>query len=438
MSFIAKYIDGVRALQFFQLFRFLTLLSVGVVLSKTNIGISQIGTYETFLLISGAICFFWLGGMLQAFLVDERNKSNSKQKSLAFFNVSLIISILGIVAAGIVWLLQSEIALLVGFAGGRIPYLRILMLFIIVSSPANLVEYIYLLKNKPYRIIVYGVTACTAQLLLTILPVIFTDDLGYGLYGLVFANVLKCIWLAVLVFKYSEIKISFKYLKNFLSLSVPLIVSVLLVKGIQYVDFFLVSYKFDEATFAQFRYGAKEFPFILLALTALAEAMTPLFAQNANIDKTLEKTKTENKRLMHILFPCAMICVIVSKYVYPFVFNQDFAMSAIIFNVYCFASVFRFMIPNSILIGKKQTQQILAASGINLTINILLGILLMNLLGMFGIAIAYAVGNFVEKIILVSVVKTQFGISLNRYLDVKTFVYYSILLLLCVIVGSIS
>ncbi len=433
MSVLTKYINSVRALQFLQLFRFVVLLMVGIVLSKTNIGIGQIGTYETFLLISGAVCFFWIGGMLQAML--SQKKESVEAKSPVYFNIFLIISILGVVAATCVFLLQGEIARFVGFSGGHIPYLKLLVAYIVLSCPVNLVEYIYLIEDKPKAMLAYALIMFPLQLLATILPIVFTDDLGYGIYGLVLANFLKFIWLCVVVLKYSAIRVSFGFAKDFIKLSAPLILSVLLVKGIQYADSFLVSYKYDESSYAQFRYGAKEFPLILLALTAFAEAMTSRFANDSDLEGSLLYVRTENKRLMNFLVPIAIVSIAVSKFFYPLLFNEDFEECAIVFNIFCLTSMFRFIIPNSILVGKRHNNPILLASLVNLIVNVVLGLLLMNLMGILGVAIAFLFGTLIEKLILVAVVRKLYGIRLGDYLDIRTFLFYMVLMLVCVVVS---
>ena len=308
MSVIAKYLTSVRALQFLQLFRFVALLLIGIVLSKTSIGISQIGTYETFLLISGASCFFWTGGMLQTMLSQKREQKS--EKSEAYFNILLIFTSLAVITALGVLLLQSQIASFVGFSGGRIPYLKILLAYIVLSCPANLVEYIYLIENRPCRMAIYGAIVFTLQILAVSLPVIYTNDLGYGLYGLLFVTAIKFAWLSIIVLRYSRLKISGKYIGLFLKLSAPFVLSVLIVKGIQYIDGFLVSYKFDEGTYAQFRYGAKEFPLILLPAVALSEAISSRIANNNNTSEILENIRSESKHMMHICIPVAMIAII--------------------------------------------------------------------------------------------------------------------------------
>lgn len=435
MSLLAKYLTSVRALQFLQLFRFVALLLIGIVLSKTGIGISQIGTYETFLLISGASCFFWTGGMLQTML--SLKQENSTRKSEAYFNIFLIFMVLAVITALGVFLLQSQIACFVGFSGGRIPYLKILLAYIVLSCPANLVEYIYLIENRPCRIAVYGAIVFTLQILAVTIPVIYTDDLGYGLYGLLLVTAIKFAWLVIAVLRFSRLKISGKYIGIFLRLSAPFVLSVLIVKGIQYVDSLLVAYKFDEGTYAMFRYGAKEFPLILLPAVALSEAFSARIANSRDIGEVVENLRRENKHIMHICIPVAMVAIITSKFLYPLVFNEDFYESAFIFNIYCFAAIFRFIVPESILVGKRQSRPILAAASINILVNIVLGLVLMNFIGIAGIAIAFLVGNIVEKVVLVSVVKSLYGIRPSQYLDTKIFMYYTILLAICLAVSIV-
>jgi len=174
-----------------------------------------------------------------------------------------------------------------------------------------------------------------------------------------------------------------------------------------------------------------------LPVTALSEAISSRIANNESKTDALESIKRENKRIMHICIPIAMVAIITSKYLYPLIFNDDFYESALIFNIYCFAAMFRFILPESILIGHRQSRPILAAAAINLLVNIVLGFILVNLIGIVGVAIAFLVGNIIEKIALVSVVKSLYGIRPKEYLDTRIFVYYTALMAVCIAVSMI-
>ena len=79
--------------------------------------------------------------------------------------------------------------------------------------------------------------------------------------------------------------------------------------------------------------------------------------------------------------------------------------------------------------GKRQSRPILAAATVNILVNVVLGLVLMNFIGIIGVAVAFLLGNLTEKLILVSVVKSIYGIRLKEYMDTRIFVYYLLLIM---------
>ncbi|HNQ67057.1 MAG TPA: polysaccharide biosynthesis C-terminal domain-containing protein [Bacteroidales bacterium] len=429
---LKKYITNVSALQFFQIVRFGVLLLISIVLTKTKLRVGEIGVYETFLLIAGSVSFFWIGGMLQSLLAVFKNSKTfgTSEKNPILFNIFLLFTLISFLSAVLVLVSQPFISSLFSFHGNKIPYMRILFMYIVVSGPVNLVEYFYLLKNKPKLLIIYGIITFTLQLLCVTLPIIFTFDLAYGLYGFVFINGLRYLWLIVLVYRYSEIKISTTFLKEFLRLSSPLVLSILLSGSAQYFDGFLVSYKYDEATLAIFRYGARELPFIILLLDAFGNALTPRFSDPNNRKIALSELKTGTAKLMHILFPVAILIVLTSKYIYPIIFNQYFESSAVIFNIYVLIIITRFLFTRIILIGIKETKLILKSSLIEIVINISLSLILIQFWGIFGVAIATVISYLIEKLYLVICLKSKHNIKPSEYINLKYFSLYSLVLII--------
>jgi len=428
---LRKHITNVRALQFFQIVRFGILLLISIVFTKSKLGIGEIGVYETFLLIAGSVSFFWIGAMLQSLLAVFRNSESygTKEKNPILFNIFLLFTLLSLLSALLVYFSQGFISSLFSISGNQIPYMKILFMYIVVSGPVNLVEYLYLLKNKPLHLIVYGLITFTLQLLCVTLPVVLGYDLGYGLYGLVFINSLRFLWLAVLVLKYSEIKISFTFIREFLRLSFPLILSLLLSGSAQYIDGFLVSYKFDEATLAVFRYGARELPFFVLLLDAFGNAVTPMFANPDNRQNALGELKRGTARLMHWMFPAAIVIVFASKFLFPIVFNSYFEESAIIFNIYVLIMITRFLFTRIILIGMKDTKPIFFSSLIEIIINVALSIILIIAWGIPGVAVATVISYVIEKLYLVIHLRKRHSILPKDYLNIRVFSLYSVALI---------
>lgn len=419
------------------MFRFGVLFLISIIFTKTSLGIGEIGVYETFLLIAGSVSFFWIGGMLQSLLgIFDNNKSFGKEeKSPLIFNTVLIFTILSILSAILVFVAQPVIADLFSIKGNKIPYMKILFMYIIVSGPVNLVEYIYLLKNKSTEIIVYGVSTFTIQLVAVTAPILLGYDLGYGLYGLVFINAIRFCWLLILVLKYSKIKFSKEYLREYFQLSMPLVLSILLSGSAQYIDGFIISYRFDEATFAIFRYGARELPFIVLLISAFGNAMTPKFSDPENRKQAKLELKQGTKRLMHYLFPASIIFILTSKYLYPILFNPQFVDSAIIFNIYILIVVTRFVLARIILIGTKHTKPIFYSSLIEIIMNISLSLIFINLWGIAGVAYATVVSYIFEKYFLVVILKVKYKVNLKDYLDIKVYLIYSVLLFISFVVN---
>lgn len=434
---LKKYITNVRALQFFQIFRFGVLLLISIIFTKSDLGIGQIGVYETFLLIAGAVSFFWIGGMLQSLLsLSENNKSFGTEKnSPVFFNTFILFTFFSALAAIIVYVMQPVFADMFSLNGHQIPYMKILFMYIIVSGPVNLIEYIYLLRNKSLNILLYGILTFGAQLFCVTVPILLGYDLGYGLYGLVLINIIRFIWLVIIVFKYSRIQFSFEYIKEYLILSTPLVLSILISGSAQYIDSFIISYKYDEATFAVFRYGARELPFIVLLISAFGNAMTPRFSNPSNINSASTELRNGTKRLMHFLFPTSILFILTSKYLYPIVFNPEFGESAIIFNIYILIVVTRFVFARIILIGLKKTKTIFYSSIIEIVLNVALSLLFIQYWGIAGVAYATVVSYIIEKLYLVIVLSKKYKIDLKQYLDIKVYLIYSTILILAFILS---
>lgn len=429
---INKYINNVTGLQFFQLFRFGILLLISIVFTKTDLGTGEIGVYETFILIAGGVSFFWIGGFLQSLLSIFNNSKTFPgfNKNSIFFNVFILFTVLSFLAAVFVLCTQEKIASILNLTGTKIPYMKILFMYICVSGPVNMIEYIYLLKNKSKHIIIYGTSTFILQFICVTTPVLLGFDLGYGLYGLVFINCIRFIWLLLLIIKYSELSISTPFIKEYIKLSSPLIASLLLGGSATYIDSFLVSNKYDEATFAIFRYGARELPFVILLANAFSNALTPTFSKKQNFDKALRNLKNGSLRLMNILFPISILLMISSKWLYPLVFNPDFEASAIVFNIYLLLIISRLFFPQTILIGIKKTNIIMYASAIEIVLNVGLSIVLINIWGIAGVAVATVIAFFVEKVVLSIYLYIKLKVSPMQYISVARYLFYSVIIVI--------
>jgi O-antigen/teichoic acid export membrane protein len=422
-------INNISGLQYFQLLRFGTLLIISIVFAKSGLTVEAIGDYEVFLFITALTCSFWINGIIQSFLPLFRNNNSFELKggkSPELFNVFVLISLFSFMVVVLLVLFQFF------FSGiltntDSIPFFFLLLTYVFFSSPAYLVEYFYLLKNKAGWMLKYGILTFSAQLLLMAVPAFMGMSVQISIIGLVIISLVRYVWLIILLRKYAHITLSKNFIKEHLHLAWPLIISSLIGSSAQYVDGFLVLNKFGADTFAIFRYGAKEFPLVLLMANALSTAMTTEFSVKENQISALKMLRDKTTRLMHLLFPVTIVLIIFSSWLYPRIFSESFSSSAVIFNIYLLLIISRLLFPHSILIGLKKTKIIMYAAVADLSVNIILSITFIYFWGIEGVAFATFIAYAVQKIIWIIYIKRVLGILPNQYIPIFVWVIYSTL-----------
>ncbi len=419
-------ISNVNALQVFQLMRYSTLLLIGIMLSKSGLGRTNIGHYETFLLIAGAFTFFWVNGFLKVMMPMSAEKDDKWKKEL-IFNTFVLLMLFSVVASVLVYFLSTPFSTLL-LNGNEVPLPLLLSAYILFNSPAMLIEYIYLMNNKPGRILTYGIIVFAFQLLAVGVPPI----LGYGLdiviKGLIAATLLKFIWLLLMLTRFSTARFNKPLLKQYISLGAPLVLSTLLSSAATYIDGFIITSNFSPDEFAVFQYGARELPIALLLANSLSMAMLPRFAK-ADIASPLAELRSEVYRLHWYLYPISIVLILSSHWFFPVVFNTQFQESASIFNIYLLLVISRVLIPQTMLIAKKMNAVIVKASMFELIVNVTTSIILVKIIGLQGIAWGTFIAFLFEKVYLVINCRKKLNIKVAEYLPLKIYIISSLLLI---------
>lgn len=418
-------LNTISAFQFNQLARYTTLILTGIVFTKTTLNQTEIGEYETFTFLAGAVSFFWLNGLQKALLPLTGNNNG---KTSGIFSSFVVLQLLSLLAAAFLILLQPVISDFL-LNGKEIPVAGLLILYIIFGVPSGLVEYYYLIEQKNKSSIIFSAVSFTIQLLLVAIPAV----LGWGIkavfVGLVISALLRYLWLWIIFISARKISYSHSFVKEFLQLGGPLVLATLLSGSAQFVDGFIVTSNFDEETFAIFRYGARELPLALLLANALSNAMLPGFAHPANLKENLLQLKKSVSRLMHFLFPVTLVLLLISHPVFPVIFNPAFAQSATIFNIYLLLVISRLLLPQTILNGMKITNPIMIAALLELTVNVSLSLIFVRFWGIAGVAAATFIAYLFEKVYLSAVTYKKLKISPSDYIPIKPFLIYSVLTL---------
>jgi O-antigen/teichoic acid export membrane protein len=420
-------ISNVNALQFFQLVRYSALILIGILLSKSELGKTNIGHYETFLLIAGAFTFFWVNGFLKVMMPLSAEVGEEK-KGILVFNSFLVLFTFSLLSAIIAFFLNhpfSEYLL----NGNEVPMPLVLGLYILFNSPALMIEYIYLINNRSKSIVIYGLVMFSLQILAVGIPPYLGFGLNTILLALLFTTVVKFCWLLVVMNKYSRIGLNLPILKEFLVLGAPLVLSTLLSSSASYIDGFIVTSKFSPDDLAIFQYGARELPLSLLLSNSLSMAMLPRFAQK-NIESPLAEFRSEVYRLHWMLFPISILLLLTSHWFFPLVFNPQFEGSAIIFNISLLLVISRVLFPQTLLIAKKMNKIQVWASFFEICMNVGFSLWLSTLIGIKGVAYGTLIAYLFEKIFLMIACKKLLNISPAKYLPLKIYIISTTLLVL--------
>ncbi len=428
------FIDNISGLQLFQLMKPVAFLIISIVFTKSHLTRAEIGQWEMFMFIGGLMTFFWVTGIIQSLLpLYHRNTTyhkmgdNGTTKSPEIFNAFLLLCFFSLLFFIMGHSIKSHFS--VFHISGNVPFINLLLLYILLSSPVCLIEYIYLLNNRSYRIFQYGLITFTIQMLLIIIPIILGKDIIWSIWGLLSVTFIRWIWLLILLRRYTEMKISFEFIKEHLYLGAPLILTSLISGSAQYTDGVIISAVYrDPAMFAWFRYGAKEFPLVLMLANGLSNAMLPEFSTRERMRESLAKIRVKSKRLMHILFPAAIIMMVGTRWIYPRIFNPDFERSADIFLIYSLLVVPRLVFPQTIIVGRKKTYISLISALLELAFNIPLSLLMIKWgYGLVGVALSTFIVYAIGKVFLIGYLWLKMKIKPSEYIPVRLYSIYSAL-----------
>lgn len=415
--------------------KFTVFLIISIVFTKSHLTRAEIGAWEMFLFISGLVSFFWVTGIIQSLLpLYHRNRTyrktgdNGTGKSPEIFNAFLLLSFFSLMIFAIGHALKGSFSVF-NFSG-NVPYLNLLLLYVLLSSPVCLIEYIYLLNNRSHRIFQYGLYTFILQLILVITPVLMGKDIIWAVYGLLAVTGLRWVWLIILLRRYTEMKISSKFMKEHFYLGLPLVITTLISGSAQYIDGIIVSAVYrDPAWFAWFRYGAKEFPLALMLANGLSNAMLPEFSTRTQMKDSLAKIREKSKRLMHICFPSTMVIMLFARWIYPRMFTPEFQKSADIFLLYSLLVIPRLIFPQTIIVGRKKTNITLIAAVLEIALNVPLSLLMIKWgYNIVGVALATFVVYLISKLYLVIYLWAKMKIRPSEYIPVKIYALYSFML----------
>lgn len=407
-------------MQFFQIARYGALVLTSILLTKSSLTQDDIGHYETFILMSGTLSFFWVNGIMQSFLVQyhkyEIKNIVITHTALLMLSFTLVVSVL------IILIKQPLLDLFKLDITGNVFIL--FLLYFLFNNVAFLTDYILLAKEKTNALIYLGLFHVLFQTALIALPAFLYGSYDMVINGLIIFMAAKFLFTIILIFRNFTFNIEYKLLRSFVISASPLMISFFLGGMAIYADGIIVNNFYDKATFAMFQYGAREFPISLLLANAFSAAMA---LQVAKDPQNINQVKSGSLKMIKQLFPVCIFLLIISQWLYPIIFNPNFKESYIYFNIYLLLLIPRMVFPHSILLGLGKTKQIMYASVVEFVLNISISLTLMYFMGLQGIAYGTVIAFAVNKLMLAQSLKRS-GVNFKQYIPVKQLSTYSLIL----------
>lgn len=420
-----KLADIVFVLQYYNVVRYVVSFVISVIMVRSALPPSDLGNYELFLFVVASISMFWSGGIKNAMFTWYGKLSAKEQSNFPIVAFGFL-SILSIFFALVVWLFSDWLMAVFG-ATELVSYWFYLCIYLVLSGPLVMTETLLFLRKDTQKLLNYTHWSHGGLLILTLVLAVYSAELWYFIYLLIFWTAIRLVYLSYLIFKNGNIKFTTTDLMPFAVFSLPLIFNMLLGSAMDVIDGMFVSHFFDASFFPVFRYGARELPLSGLLFSTLSMAMIPTIMQEGA--GTLA-VRARASKLMHYLFPLSFALMLVSPYVFTLFYGDGYQSSAFIFNIYLLIISSRVLLAQSFTLAFHHHRIVIWSSIIEIVFNIALSFWWMKLYGVYGLAFATVVSYFVQKLILIGYNYKKYGIKLNQYIDVRSYLAYMTLLLM--------
>lgn len=370
--------------------------------------------FESLLLIGGSATFFWVGGLLDGFLLQHQHAAPLQASALRgllsrwMAGLSLAAA-LAILAMSWLGLPQASTASLLGFAA-----------YFGLETACQLIPYRLIATAQPGRLLTYACVSSLSYMAAVLLPILLGWGLPHIVLGLLASALVRFVgwrgWAGGDAPSDGGAGIG----KELLRLSLPLVLATLLSQGAVYVDGYLVQHFFPQ-DFVAFRYGAREFPLVLLLANAMSVVRSGEIAaglRDGDAQPALDGLKQGSNRLIWALFPLSIGLLLGSDFLFAVFFKGRFPSAVPVFDVFLLLAIPRLMFPQTVVRGFQQTRIMSVSAGVELLLNVGLSLLLMQWWGIAGIAAGTVLAFMVEKAILWGYVRFRLGLPWSRYASV--------------------
>jgi O-antigen/teichoic acid export membrane protein len=409
-----------NSLQVFQLLRFSCLFIIAILISKIfRSNTAVISQYETLLLAGGSLSAFWISGITNT-LLPYYNNSVHDQRPVLLFNIFMMLGVLSVGAFVVLFFWGSRVFLI------DEDLIRLYGVFIMINAPTYMVEYMLFLRHRYRTMLQWGILIFSLQVLITVVPLYYGYSLLQTVQLLVVFALLKLVATLFIVSKHSFLRFDRAMTGAFFLQALPVIFAIFLGSSIDYFNSLLIRYKLPDE-FAAFRYGAREFPIFLIVANTFSNVMSgeiAAFGKAGKLQQGLSNLKARSAKLMHYLFPAAMLFMLFSKPLFRVLYNEQLSAGYGVFNIYLLLIISRMLFPQTVLLGLHRSRSFYFSAIAEVMVNIALAWFFVNWWGIEGAAFAVVAAFMAEKLILLWFCHFN-KISIKDFVPVKLFLLYS-------------
>lgn len=209
-------------------------------------------------------------------------------------------------------------------------------------------------------------------------------------------------------------------IKDLFSIGMPLYIVEILGASYTYISGFIISINLNEEQYAIYRNGSVELPVIgtiygTISIIFMSDMMRYIE------DRDYQKVASTKKRIINttamVIFPISVFFIIYSKEFITIYLSEKYIESYKIFIAFSMALLIRVQNYSDILIILKKSKLVLVSFVVFLIVNISLNLLLSNILGIVGCAIATVVSVYVLAYIQTYYTVKQLKTSFLNYVD---------------------
>lgn len=408
--------------QIFQIFKFGSAILTAVLMAKLFHNLSDIKVYESLQLLGTTLSFFYISGLGQTVIPFYEGEDEQKKKAV-FQQLFIILCLLAIATSALIlWygavFQKSSFSLYLVFSVGAL-----------FNIPSFAIEGYFLAEKKQKQMLWWAAITFSLQILCIVVPTILYS-LWHGLVASLILAIFKFLYCcrALKIFQFSFNKTLFN---QFIRYSLPVVLSFLIGGSYGHINALVVEYKLSDLDFVLYRFGAREFPLFLIIANSFSLVYSGKISEaigNNSLDAELIQFKKQNTKLLHQLFPVAIVLMLVSKPAFAIFYSPETADSYQVFNLLLLLLLSRVLFPQTLLFGYQKSKVFISASAFELLVGLTLSWLWVKPFGLQGVGWAMVLAFMAEKVYLI-VYCYRKNIAFFKHFPIVTYSLYSLALI---------